>query len=74
MNTEITLLSDDALDIVSGGYVNNGVGQTQFAHGTGAQPATGDASSGNSSIGPWAVSSGLFAMGAAIIIASAAAA
>jgi len=27
MNTEITLLADDALDAVAGGFANNGAGQ-----------------------------------------------
>jgi hypothetical protein len=40
MDTQITLLSDDALDAVAGGEQNNGVGNI-FAHGVGALPRTG---------------------------------
>ena len=73
MNTQITLLSDDALDAVAGGMMN--IVQEGLPPVPGSTRASGQGSvaSGSSSIGPFAVSSAWFAIGAGIIIAAGAA-
>ena len=59
MNTQITLLSDDALDAVSGGKANNGQGEV-FQYGVGALVRTGDVGTGNHGVD---IISGLGAIG-----------
>jgi hypothetical protein len=49
MDTQIRLLSHDALDAVVGGFANNGQGN-MHSHGAGAQPLTGDMGTGINSL------------------------
>jgi hypothetical protein len=67
MNTEITLLSDDALEAVSGGMIK--LSNETPTRGPGAY-IPGSESSGNTPAGPFAVICIWGAIGAAAIIAA----